>query len=168
MTDKTIIRCERGRTNPYAQISRKALQNPSLSWKAKGLLAYLLSLPEDWQIYIKELPNHCRDGIKATRAAFRELVQIGHISGQKRRNEKGQYLGFEYVVREVSLKVADKPKEKANHPRAQKRHAAKGTLHNRHLTGQDIERVRQPGMTRYEWDKPYRDDMDQAAKEVSL
>jgi len=142
MTDKTIIRKEKGKTNPYTLISRKSLQNPALSWKAKGMLAYLLSLPDNWQVYIKELPKHCKDGIKSTRRAFKELQAIGHISGQKRRNEKGQYLGFEYVVHEVALKAVEKPEtlvNQASHPRAQKRHAVKGTLLNTNLTADETE-----------------------------
>jgi len=97
---KTIIRKEKNKLNPYAQVSRRSIQDPALSWKAKGLLAYLLSLPDDWQIYIKELPNHSNDGIKATRAAFNQLRATGYITGAKRRGEKGYFEGHEYVVHE--------------------------------------------------------------------
>lgn len=127
--DKTIIRREHGRDNPYAQISRETLQNPNLSWQAKGLLAYLLSLPGDWHIYIKELPNHCRNGIKATRTAFRELTNNGYITGNKIRDNKGHYLGYEYIVHEFV------EQNQLSYPRAQKRHADNGTLHNIYPTG---------------------------------
>ena len=100
---KTIIRREHGRLNPYAQINRRTIQNPKLSWKAKGLLAYLLSLPDDWKIHISELPKHCRDGVKATRAAFKELEVEGYITGSRMRDEKGYFLGYEYIVRESGL-----------------------------------------------------------------
>lgn len=135
MMEKTIIRREHNGLNPYAQVNRKVIQNPNLSWKAKGLLAYLLSLPDNWQIYVKELSNHSKDGIKATRTAFRELIHSGHIVGQKRRSNQGRFLGFEYVV-------IEKPETRTNqqsHPRAQKRHAVKGTLLNKDLTPNELD-----------------------------
>jgi hypothetical protein len=104
VTEKTIIRREKNRQNPYAQISRKALQNKELSWKEKGLLAYLLSLPDDWQIYVKELPKHCKDGIKATRSALNGLKKHGHVRGMIKRDEKGRSTGYEYVVYETPMK----------------------------------------------------------------
>jgi hypothetical protein len=103
---KTIIRRDKNRQNPYAQISRKALQDKELSWKEKGLLAYLLSLPDDWKIYIKELPKHCKDGIKATRAAFNGLKAHGYIHGSMQRDDKGRSIGYEYVVYEHPLAEA--------------------------------------------------------------
>lgn len=124
--DKTIIRKEHNKLNPYAQISRKTLQDKNLSWKAKGLLAYLLSLPGDWQIYQSELPAHSLDGIKSTRTAFKELIVSGYISGNRKRNEKGLYLGYEYIVHESPKTLISI----AKCPHAQNRHADNGTLHN--------------------------------------
>jgi len=156
MREPTIIRGEKNKQHPYAQISRKALRNPDLRWKDKGLLAYLLSLPADWQIYLKELPKHCKDGIKSTRSAFRRLEDVGHITKKIRRDEKGRFIGFEYVVREVPVKVVEKPKEIGNYPRAQKRHADKGTLLKKDLTR----------MTRYESDPMFRQLMDETEAEA--
>ena len=68
------------RNTPFVQIDKNALQDERLSWKAKGLLAYLLSLPDDWQIYINELKNHAKDGRDSTRTAMNELIKFGYIS----------------------------------------------------------------------------------------
>ncbi len=44
---KTIVRVNK-RSNPYVVIDKTALNDDRLSWKAKGVLCYLLSLPDDW------------------------------------------------------------------------------------------------------------------------
>ena len=58
---KTMIRVEKSRN--LSIIKNTGLRDRILSWKDKGLLAYLLSLLNDWQIYVEELFNHSRDGI---------------------------------------------------------------------------------------------------------
>jgi hypothetical protein len=97
---QTIYKTQK-RENPYAQVDKSILKNPSLSWKAKGLLTYLLSLPNDWKIYESELVKHSNDGIKALRSAVKELIDAGYMVRNKIRNEKGQYIGYETLVYEV-------------------------------------------------------------------
>jgi hypothetical protein len=96
--DNCIIRKAKTNDNPFVMISRMALQNPRLSFKARGLLAYILSLPDDWKLYIRELTNHSTDGKFAIRSALSELRKAGHIKGVRLRNEKGIFQGYEFVV----------------------------------------------------------------------
>ena len=42
----------------YTIINNTGLKDKSLSLKAKGLLAYMLSLPDDWIFYETELIKH--------------------------------------------------------------------------------------------------------------
>src|SRR5258707_13097107 len=42
-----IIRASR-KNQPYVMISRTTAQDSTLSWAARGVLAYLLSKPDDW------------------------------------------------------------------------------------------------------------------------
>jgi hypothetical protein len=39
----------------YFQMNNAPVQDPGLSWSAKGLLAYLLSLPENWEVHLTDL-----------------------------------------------------------------------------------------------------------------
>jgi hypothetical protein len=41
----SIIRCQKKR-HPYAQIDKTPLLDTRLSWKARGILAYLLTKPD--------------------------------------------------------------------------------------------------------------------------
>jgi hypothetical protein len=35
-------------TSEFFQMNNAPVQDPGLSWAARGLLAYLISLPEEW------------------------------------------------------------------------------------------------------------------------
>ena len=48
-------------------INKEMAQDKTLSWKARGLLLYLLSLPDDWNIYESELIKHATDGRDSTK-----------------------------------------------------------------------------------------------------
>ncbi|MFC2122747.1 hypothetical protein ACFLRP_03585 [Bacteroidota bacterium] len=86
------------RENYFVQIDKRPLSNPNLSLKAKGLLAYLLSLPNDWEIYESELISHSTDGRYSTRMAVKELIGAGHIFRKQKYDKKGRFAGWEYLV----------------------------------------------------------------------
>jgi len=73
----SIIRLQK-RFNPFVQIDHRPLNDERLSWKAKGLLAYLLSKPADWQIMMEDLINRSTDGRDSVQAAMRELRDAGY------------------------------------------------------------------------------------------
>jgi hypothetical protein len=41
----------------YTQVSNVVLSNKKLSWKAKGIYAYLFSKPDDWDFSTKRMKN---------------------------------------------------------------------------------------------------------------
>lgn len=102
MSKQTMFRVCKNKDNPYVMLHRGFLNDERLSWKAKGILAYLLSLPDDWQIYENELINHSIDGRKSLSSGIKELINFGYIYREKTRNEKGQFIGYTYCVFEVS------------------------------------------------------------------
>ena len=70
-TDSTVIK-RVVKEAKYAQIDNDLINNRELSFKALGIMTYILSKPDDWQIYISDL---CRDkdGEKSVRAGLNEL-----------------------------------------------------------------------------------------------
>lgn len=102
---QTMIRVDK-KTN-FVVLNKDALQDVNLSWKAKGLLVYLLSLPDNWQIYIEELSAHAKDGVDSTASAIKELMKNGYITRERIRNEKGQLKNYIYTVHEVPESVED-------------------------------------------------------------
>lgn len=79
------------------------LKNKSLSMKAKGLLAYLLSLPDDWKIYVSELVNNFSDGKHSVYSAINELKQEGYISQSFERSRSGTFAKSSYLVHEIPI-----------------------------------------------------------------
>ena len=57
----------------YTVMSNYHLQDKKLSLKAKGLLSYMLSLPDDWDYSLKGLTIGCKDGLDSVRTAVLEL-----------------------------------------------------------------------------------------------
>lgn len=102
----TIIRTNK-RENPYVMIDKFGLNDDRLSWKAKGLLAYLLSKPDDWQIYERELVKRSTDGRDAVRTGLRELEKYGYMSRRQLRNEDGSFSGMEYIVYERPIEITE-------------------------------------------------------------
>jgi hypothetical protein len=78
----------------YESISRDMLQHAALSLKARGLLALLLSLPDDWECHgIRGIvKNFCeRDGVEAVQNAMQELEKHGYLARRKGRNADGTW-----------------------------------------------------------------------------
>jgi len=82
----------------YTVFSNNLIAEPSLSWRAKGILMYLLSKPQDWQTRIKDIQRHGKEGRDAVRKAIAELTDAGYINKQQCRDESGSFTGIEYLV----------------------------------------------------------------------
>ena len=87
-------------TSRFTIISNEVIQNDEISARAKGLHAYLISLPDDWKIFKSELVRHFTEGRDALNSAFNELEQSGYIVKNKKRNSDGQFAGYQYRVYE--------------------------------------------------------------------
>lgn len=63
----------------YAQISKAALEDNRISFKAKGLLCYLLSKSDEWTAVHAHLKTVGPDGADSTRSAMKELIDHGYL-----------------------------------------------------------------------------------------
>uniref|UniRef100_A0A6M3JR59 Uncharacterized protein n=1 Tax=viral metagenome TaxID=1070528 RepID=A0A6M3JR59_9ZZZZ len=84
--------------NPYVMINKLLINNPGLSLKAKGLMAYLLSKPDKWQVREKDLVKSSTDGKASIRTALRELQSKGYITKSQARTTKGTYRPVVYDI----------------------------------------------------------------------
>lgn len=144
--DMAIFRIQK-RENPYAQIDKTPINDARLSMKAKGILCYLLSKPEDWVVRVKDIVAHCTEGEKAIYSGLKELEKVGYISKKQVKKKDGKFGALEYIVRETpinlentlnphhTLKNVDKS---TNLPLAQKGDTAHRNPHSRHLTNNDF------------------------------
>ena len=93
-----IIRAEKNRN--YTVINNTILNDERLSWKARGLAAYLLTKPDNWQINREHLTGQGPDGISSVRSALKELHDCGYITQRPARNNLGKFY-WESVLHEV-------------------------------------------------------------------
>jgi len=84
----------------YVVLDKMFIDTPGLSWKAKGLLAYLLARPDNWEIRESDLVAHATDGRDSVRTALRELKAAGFIVKAQRRSEVGKFSVAEFDVYE--------------------------------------------------------------------
>jgi len=93
-----IIRVKK-ETN-YTVLDNTFIQDTTLSWKEKGLMCYLLSLPDDWKINVKDLHNRSANGRDATATIINKLIEHGYIKRTQAR-DGGKFGGYDYTVHEL-------------------------------------------------------------------
>lgn len=76
---------------PFSQIANSVLNDKRLSWKAKGIFAYLYSKPEDWDFSAMRMVDDSTDKYDALMTGIRELEKFGFLSRKKRSDGKTEY-----------------------------------------------------------------------------
>lgn len=132
------------RTGNFTTVRNEYLQDVNLSWKAKGLITYIMSLPPDWQLNLSDLKNRSKDGRDATAAGLRELITNGYCQRCKVRGDGGTFVGCDYVVSDIKEfepqtenPFMDAPQTEnpvAVNPETEKPDTGKPTLINTNLT----------------------------------
>lgn len=82
----------------YTIVRNAALRDDRLSLKAKGLLALMLSFPDDWTYHLEYLERLSTDGRDATRGAVRELETLGYVGRRQARAADGTLSSSVYEV----------------------------------------------------------------------
>jgi hypothetical protein len=93
----TAIRSVYAAEGKFVQISNAALQDRRLSLKARGILAFVLSLPPDQHLTAAWVESQVREGRESVRAAFRELAECGYYRCSKKQDENGRWI-WEQVI----------------------------------------------------------------------
>lgn len=68
---------------PFAQVANQVLNDSRLSWKAKGIFAYIQSKPEVWDFSSDRMAEDATDGRKSTLAGINELIEVGYLTRKK-------------------------------------------------------------------------------------
>ena len=92
------------RRRAFTQIDNEVLQNNSkLSWKAKGILAVMLSFPDDWSYSIADLIKRAKDGRDSLYGGLKELENAGYLKREQTKDKKGKITGIVYYVSDLVL-----------------------------------------------------------------
>ncbi|MCH5556846.1 phage replication protein [Pseudomonas syringae] len=97
----------------YTIIHNHILNDKNLSFKAKGILSLLLSLPPNPKhLSIELIARKNRDGISSIRSGIEELKSAGYLAVHQINNARGQYDGVEWSLRDTALGVEDLEKKR--------------------------------------------------------
>ena len=94
----------------YTVLPNQILRTREMSYKARYLLAQMLSMSEAWQYTVAGMAKVCGMGRDAVRTAMVELETLGYLArSQSRAN--GRFSRNVYIIREVPMEVEAAPSE---------------------------------------------------------
>ena len=94
----------------YTVLPNQILRTREMSYKARYLLAQMLSMSEAWQYTVAGMAKVCGMGRDAVRTAMVELETLGYLArSQSRAN--GRFSHNVYIIREVPVEVESAPSE---------------------------------------------------------
>lgn len=84
----------------YSVIDNYLFRDKSLSLRGKGLLALILSLPDDWKYSIEGLSALVPDGRNTVIKGLDELMDLGYIVRKQDNDKDGKFVGYIYDIYE--------------------------------------------------------------------
>lgn len=123
-----------GLEKDYFILRNKDVQRDDLSYEARGMLAYLISLPADWEIRVTNLEIESA-GREKVRRILKELIEAGYLALVKNHDEKGHFIGSHYEAfaipeqnhhRETGLPTVGLTESRANQQQQSKQKEEKG------------------------------------------
>lgn len=100
-TNNTITRRKYDRD--FTIVSNEFLKDARLSWKAKGIIAYVAMLPDDWVLNMRDLTNRATDGRDSLYSGIKELEKYGYCAKVMQRNPDGTIAGYAYEICDKSV-----------------------------------------------------------------
>jgi len=81
----------------FVLIENEAIRDPRLSFRATGLLAFLLSFPDDTRFSRDQIRRLKPDGVRGIRSALIELGQAGYLTHEHERDRWGRWRTASFV-----------------------------------------------------------------------
>lgn len=88
----------------FTRIPNTWLRDDRLGYRAKGLLAYLLSHEVGYTITLGQIARESNDGRHAIRAAIDELVSNGYLQTRRTHDERGWNAGLAWLLQDPNPK----------------------------------------------------------------
>lgn len=84
----------------YSVIDNHLFKDKNLSLRGKGLLALILSLPDDWKYSIEGLSSLVPDGRNTVIKSLDELIDLGYVVRKQGIDDNGKFVGYSYDIYE--------------------------------------------------------------------
>lgn len=98
----SILRVQKNKENPYVIINKKFLEDPKISLKLKGFLAYCLSKPDDWKFHVRQLAGVLKESKNAIYSVINEGIKHGYIERDIQKNN-GRFEAVDYIIHESKI-----------------------------------------------------------------
>lgn len=85
----SIIRVKKDKN--YFAASNKPFNDKRLSWEARGVLGYLLSKKDDWQVRFYDLVKQGPAGEHKMRRILKELEEYGYLERHRTQDREGKF-----------------------------------------------------------------------------
>lgn len=119
----------------FVTVNKMFIFDERLSAKAKGILLYFLSRPDDWQIYTSEVVKHMNDGQKSINNGIKELMECKYVHRIQKRKDSGVFSGYEYYVYERPTEMPLSENGLSENGKTENR---KGQTTNNNITNNDL------------------------------
>ena len=99
----------------FAITPNALIQNSAITLEARGLLVYLLSLPSDWKLNIKDLSKKNNVGENKIRKLIKELIKYKYIIRTQSRIKDGTFKSFDYFIYDTPQTLEIRPVDDLPH-----------------------------------------------------
>ena len=90
--------------NNFGIVPNDLLNNKNLTFKAKGVYAYIQSKPATWDFSAERISLQTKEGVTSVRMALIELEEAGYLTRTQSRNNKG-HLVYSYQLSGAPMEV---------------------------------------------------------------
>lgn len=81
----------RPKTEKYFKAANEPFNDKRLSWEARGMLGYLLSKPDNWEVRQYDLVAHGPAGEHKVRRVVKELERRGYLARRRLSTSGGRF-----------------------------------------------------------------------------
>lgn len=96
-----MVQVKKNKSN-YVAVTQEFIKDASLSWKAKGILMYLLSQPEDSRLNEIKVARHSTDGMSSLQSGIKELKEHGYLEIRREKDKSGRFGSSTWILHEHS------------------------------------------------------------------
>ncbi len=88
----------------YMRVMNAVFLDSRLSWEARGLLGYLLSKPDNWQVRVHDIIANGPAGAKKVRHMLKELEHYGYLVRMRVQQANGRWDWISLVFESPQLR----------------------------------------------------------------
>lgn len=82
----------------FTAVPNQIVNDARLSFKARGILLYLISKPDSWEFSEERISLRSTDGKASIKSGLKEIEKFGYLERKKIKSDNGKFIGIEYTV----------------------------------------------------------------------